>query len=151
VTTAKTLANAVGAQVLGVNTLEVIAQQAPAECSPLEVALDAQRRQVFAASFARQDDTEFAVQIVDIDIWLGELNEGTWVSGPVLSRLADRLPAHARLVDSRYWQPTAAAVGRLAWRHFLAGRRDEVWQLVPLYLRQSAAEEKQQAATRPEA
>src|SRR5258707_1343424 len=53
VTTAKTFAYAVGCQVLGVNTLEVIASQSPPECSLLEVVLDAQRQQLFAAALDR--------------------------------------------------------------------------------------------------
>ena len=52
-TTAKTLAYAVGADILGVNTLEVIASQAPADLPRVAVAIDAQRGQVYAAEFAR--------------------------------------------------------------------------------------------------
>src|SRR5262249_41581863 len=48
VTTAKTLAYAIGAQVIGVNTLQAIAAQAPSETYRLWAIVDAQRQQVFA-------------------------------------------------------------------------------------------------------
>src|SRR5262245_27922792 len=47
VTTAKTFAYAVGCQLLGVNTIEALAAGTPRECSPLNVAIDAHRQQVF--------------------------------------------------------------------------------------------------------
>jgi tRNA threonylcarbamoyladenosine biosynthesis protein TsaB len=146
VTTAKTLAYAAGCEVLGVNTLETIASQAPLECSPLEVVLDAQRRQLFAGTLARGPGGELAWQtatrIIDADEWLAHRPADQWLSGPALEKLAPRLGPGTRLVDRRLWQPTAAAVGRLAWGHYRAGQRDHVFQLVPQYFRRSAAEEK---------
>src|SRR5205807_6782629 len=64
VTTAKTFAYAVGAEVIGVNTLEAIAAQAPPDVNRLAVALDAQRQQVFAAEFSRLPTGDFD--------WIGE-------------------------------------------------------------------------------
>src|SRR5690606_26963117 len=52
-TTAKTFAYAAGCEVLGVDTLEVIAQQAPVSSDTLWAVLDAQRSQLFAARFER--------------------------------------------------------------------------------------------------
>src|SRR5262245_56227812 len=56
VTTAKTMAYALNAQVLGIDTLAVIAQQAPPEHTTIEAVLDAQRRQLFVARFCRDAD-----------------------------------------------------------------------------------------------
>jgi tRNA threonylcarbamoyladenosine biosynthesis protein TsaB len=155
VTTAKTFAYAAGAEVLGVNTLEVIAAQAPLDCFPLELAIDAQRGQFFAGSFARNQQGETTwdstVRILDADAWLRELPRGIWVSGPVLGRIADRLPAHVRRVDAALWQPTAASVGLLAFGRYRAGERQDVFQLVPLYVRRSAAEEKAETNDREKA
>lgn len=145
VTTAKCFAYAVRAEVLGVNTLEVIATQAPAASFPLEVAIDAQRGQLFAGSFLRDEQGGMSwsgtMDILDADAWLRALPPGGWVSGPLLGRIAERLPAHVKQVDAELWQPTAAAVGRLAFLARQSGRRDDVFQLVPLYVRRSAAEE----------
>jgi hypothetical protein len=44
-----------------------------------------------------------------------------------------------------FWQPMAATIGQVAWTAFQAGRRDDVWTLVPNYYRASAAEEKDPA------
>lgn len=145
VTTAKAFAYAVGAELLGVNTLEVIAARAPDECRQLEVVLDAQRREVFAGSFRRDESGMFATaaetRIVAIDEWTRTLTPETRLSGPMLTKLAEHLPDHVKTVDSSLWLPTAAAAGKLALRHFQAGQRADIWQLVPLYMRRSAAEE----------
>jgi tRNA threonylcarbamoyladenosine biosynthesis protein TsaB len=146
VTTAKMFAYAVGAEVLGVNTLEVVAQRAPADAAVLEVALDAQRRQVFVGRVARDAEGRLTWQtethLEDEADWLARLAPPAAVSGPALRKLRDQVPAGVAVVDESLWTPTAAAAGRLAWRHHQAGRRDDLWTLAPHYYRPSAAEEK---------
>ena len=63
---------------------------------------------------------------------------------PALVKLASRLPAHVTVLDEKYWTPRAAMVAQLAHRQYTAGRRDDLWTLMPQYSRQSAAEEKWQ-------
>jgi tRNA threonylcarbamoyladenosine biosynthesis protein TsaB len=152
VTTAKSLAYSVGADILGVDTLDVVAARAPRSVQILSVAVDAQRAEVVAQTFERGQDgwlrpTGLA-GLVDVDAWLGSLAPGTCVSGPVLRKLADRVPDRATVLDPQYWAPSAAAVARLAVRDYDAGRRDDVWSLVPRYSRRSAAEEKWQKRRR---
>jgi tRNA threonylcarbamoyladenosine biosynthesis protein TsaB len=155
VTTAKTFAYAVGAAVLGVNTLEVLVEQAPPDARVVRAVLDAQRHELFAADLHRDSGSGSslsplqAVEIVPIEAWLASLAPGDCVIGPVLSRLRDRLPQHIRVAPEMSWTPAAATVGRIAYRHHLAGDRDEVWRLAPLYLRRSAAEEKADAQPPP--
>ena len=55
VTTAKAFAYAVGAEVIGINTLVALAHQSPALNGPLWAVLDAQRQELFAAKFVRDD------------------------------------------------------------------------------------------------
>ncbi len=170
VTAAKTLAYAAEAEVVGVNTLEVIAAQAvvgsQAEhgAASLWAVMDAQRRQLFAARFERDpsnaDPSWRMIEpttIVDQDAWLASLDRSNasarddaassidWVSGPALGRLATKLPAGALLVDEARWAPTAASVGRLGIARYQAGHCDDIWTLVPNYFRKSAAEEKWEA------
>jgi tRNA threonylcarbamoyladenosine biosynthesis protein TsaB len=150
ITAAKTLAYAVGAEVIGVNTLKVIASQVPAEQQDAWTVMDAQRGQLFAARFRRShDDWETIVQphIVDNERWLQSLTPGTAVTGPGLARLRDRLPAGIVIVDDGCWTPQSAAVGRVGYLEFRAGKRDDLWALVPEYFRKSAAEEKFEAKT----
>jgi tRNA threonylcarbamoyladenosine biosynthesis protein TsaB len=145
VTTAKTLAYAVGAEVMGVNTLEVIAAQTPADAAAVWAVLDAQRNQVYAARFVRTQEglrTDRATEIRDVDAWLAMLTPGDVVSGPVLGKLAGRLPPGVVAVAAELWSPAAEQVGRLALVHYEAGERDDLWRLVPHYYRKSAAEEK---------
>ena len=146
VTAAKTLAYAVGAEVLGVDTLGVVALQVPPDAKLVCAVLDAQREQLYSATFHRAAGGELAVaratHIVDADRWLAELTAGATITGPGLSRLADRLPGHVNIAPPECWSPQATAVGQVAWRDYLAGRRDNLWKLAPNYFRTSAAEEK---------
>lgn len=152
VTTAKTFAYAVGAELVAVDTLEVIAMQAPHGWKCLKVALDAGRGQVFTAAFSHDASGELTTVelsvIVEVADWLAGLQSGDVVSGPMVDKLAEELPSNVTMVDAAYRAPTATAVAQLAWRKYLAGQRDDPIQLVPLYLRLSAAEEKQAAQHR---
>lgn len=145
VTMAKTWAYAVGADLVGVDTLEVIAEQAPADIADLWAASDAQRQQLFVARWARQPlggwRSVVPTHIEDRAAWLRSLVAPTAVSGPALAACAGLLPPDVRVLDESLWAPLACAVGQVAWRHYQAGQRDDPMQLVPLYLRRTAAEE----------
>ena len=145
VTAAKTLAYAVGAEVFAVNTLEVIAWQAPNAVQRICAVLDAQRQQLFSATFQRPGDrlTEVSgTRIEDIAAWLAGLTPGIAVTGPGLVRLRDRLPGEVAVVDAACWTPQAATVGRVAYLEYQSGKRHDLWTLNPVYYRSSAAEEK---------
>jgi tRNA threonylcarbamoyladenosine biosynthesis protein TsaB len=147
VTMAKTFAYAIGAQVIGVNTLEVIACQAPPDVAPLWTVMDAQRQELFTAMFVMPEPAQplkivSETQIITQATWFGALNPSDRVSGPGLQRLLTPLPTDVAKVDETYWQPQAPTVGQLAWQQYEQGRRDDLWKLVPIYYRQSAAEEK---------
>ncbi|HVC94200.1 MAG TPA: tRNA (adenosine(37)-N6)-threonylcarbamoyltransferase complex dimerization subunit type 1 TsaB [Pirellulales bacterium] len=148
VTTAKTFAYAVGAKAIGLNTLSVVASQVPGDVpgEMLAVAMDAQRSELFAATFRRgaagSMESISEAAIVNRDDWLASLPVGCLVSGPALSKLAEGVPAGRTCVASAFWYPTAAAVGRLAAVRFANGESDDALRLVPIYMRRSAAEEK---------
>jgi len=145
ITAAKALAYAVGAEVIGVNTLKAIASQVPSECLDVWAVMDAQRNQLFAARYRRNgDDCEVDVQphIVDSASWLQSLAPEATVTGSALAKLRDQLPAETTLVDDRCWTPQAATVGRVGYLEFRSGKRDDLWALAPEYFRKSAAEEK---------
>ncbi len=146
VTTAKAFAYAVGARVAGVNTLHVLAHQVPKTIKTVTSLLDAQRRQLFSATYERLEDgrliTTTEPHISDIDPWLRELKPGSAVIGSGLRLLCDRLPSDIHVVEEATWEPRAATVGLIAWQMFQAGHPDELWTLAPKYLRASAAEEK---------
>jgi tRNA threonylcarbamoyladenosine biosynthesis protein TsaB len=147
VTTAKTFAYATGAGCVGVGTLEVIAEQAAVSAGGLVTpVIEAQRGDVYTALYQRTAagslDSRQSPVILSADEWLATLADGRLASGPALETLADRLPPNASVALPPQWPPTAATVGRLAYRKHVAGQRDDIWRLTPLYLRRSAAEEK---------
>ena len=153
VTTAKMIAYVAGAEVMGINTLEAIAWQAATAWTgadadrPVWALLDAQRRQLFAACFrlrgAQLPETVCPTAIVTPASWLAQITEPVAVTGPGVTLLA-RSPSKGNVfvVDQSVWAPRASSVGQLAWLHYQAGRRDDVWTLSPRYYRPSAAEEK---------
>ena len=146
VATAKVFAYAAGAEVLGIGTLEAIAAAAPQEIPAVAVAVDAQRGDVVAQRFQRKStgwlEEEGDPALVPLEQWLATLPPGFAVSGPVLKKWVDPLPPGITLLDQAFWRPMAGNVARLAYRDYLAGRRDDLWALLPHYSRPSAAEEK---------
>jgi len=110
------------------------------------VAVDAQRGEVVAGSFRRNREGRFEPtgpgRLLAAEAWLGGLAAGTPVAGPVLRKLTGHLPEHITVLSPEYWAPKASTVGRVAARDYAAGRRDDIWSLVPCYSRRSAAEEK---------
>jgi tRNA threonylcarbamoyladenosine biosynthesis protein TsaB len=146
ITAAKSFAYAASADILGVETLEVIAAGAPAGIDAVVAALDAQRGEVVAQPFERGEDgllrSAGSASLVEIDAWLQSLAPGAFLTGPVLEKITDRVPDHLTVLDPKYWAPSAAWVGRVAFRRYSAGERDDVWRLAPRYSRRSAAEEK---------
>ena len=148
VTTANVLAYAAGAECLGIDTLDAIAAQVPGEIDRERVvaAIDAGRGEVFTKRFVRQAGGWTASEpsaLEPIEAWLGRLSGGDAVTGPAIEMLAGRLPAGVMIVEAKLWQPMAATVGRLAAACYAAGERGDAWKLAPVYLRRSAAEEKQ--------
>jgi tRNA threonylcarbamoyladenosine biosynthesis protein TsaB len=161
VTTAKTFAYAANAEVIGVSTLEAIAMQLPISMDirhPREIhaVLNAQRNELFVGRFRAeaigQEYPDLAGQlvfpraaadsIVPAEAWLASLPPNAVVAGTGLERLRDRLPNTVMVAPQPLWEPSAAMVGRLAFRDYEKGRRDDLWKLAPVYLRPSAAEEK---------
>jgi tRNA threonylcarbamoyladenosine biosynthesis protein TsaB len=146
VTTAKTFAYAVGAEVIGINTLVALAHQAPPAAEPLWTIMDAQRGELFVARFDPSDDGKLTItrdtSILPQDAWLAHLQPSDRVTGPATRRVLTKLPANISVVPEPHWQPTAEAVGYVGWQAYRAGQRDDIWQLVPHYYRQSAAEER---------
>jgi tRNA threonylcarbamoyladenosine biosynthesis protein TsaB len=146
VTTAKAVAYATGAELIGVNTLAALAAQPPKSESPLWTIMDAQRGELFVSKFTLEQSGNI-VSACDTTIesrgaWLAKLCEGDRVTGPALRRMALPFPSGVTMVPEEYWQPTAVSVGRVGWSSFCGGQRDDVWKLLPQYYRLSAAEEK---------
>lgn len=150
VVAAKTFAYAVGAQVVGVHTLAALAAPLLPNASRVWTILDAQRQELFAASFAGgaavDEQLEPPTEIATIDAWLQQLRGGDVVTGPLLEKLQSQLPAGVVAAPESQWNPSAIAVGRLGMLKVASGGAISPLELVPDYFRKSAAEEKADAA-----
>ena len=157
VTAAKTFAYAIGAEVIGLSTLETIAHGVSqlagvAPATEIHAVIDAQRKELFVGRFFLASAPVGANElpqltrladdhIIPAEEWIASLKPGTVVAGAGLDRLKDRLPGGI-ILDATNREPRAAIVGQLAWRDYQGGRRDDLWKLSPVYLRPSYAEEK---------
>ena len=152
VTTAKTLAYALDAELVAVSTLDTIAASVGSEHRRLWAILDAQRQELFAACYERgwhpQSERQPATKILGVDQWLELLDEGDFVAGPPLAKLTARLPNGVEATDPNTWTPQAATVGRLGFDAYQQGKTSDPMQLVPNYFRKSAAEEKAEKVTK---
>ena len=162
VVTAKTFAYATGADVIGVNTLEVLAAKAHAanlnHVGPIRVAVNAQRQQLFAGQYRSMGDWQVESigdnQIVDQPAWVESWSDGDLISGSGLNLVRSTIGASAlddssqrgfQIAGQAGWDCDAASVAQVALKHYENGRRDDLWTLKPLYFRPSAAEENRMA------
>lgn len=143
---AKTFAYAVGCQVIAVDTLLAIAENAPDAVSDVWVVSDAQRGEIFAARYQRSSGG-FWVQTVPITIyggkrWCVQREPTDHVTGPGVEPYGMELLSRCHLLPAECRSAAAGIVARVGVRLFAAGRKDDLWSLEPFYMRPSAAEEK---------
>lgn len=146
---AKTLAYVAGAAILGIDSLEAVAANAPAEALSVSAIADAQRGEIFTADFARDTpggslSRTTPTRIESLIAWKARIEPGTFVIGPGVDspRIRPALPEGIVVADSAHNRPHATGLLALAVLAWEQGRRDDVWTIEPHYLRRSAAEEK---------
>ncbi len=150
--TAKAIAWATGARIVGVSGFELIARATGGHpgfaAAPIEIAYDAGRGDVFAATAAPSpagwEIGPAALQ--PLDRWIASLAAGAAVSGPalLLERCQEQLVARPdlRIAPQTAWLPSAADAGAAALLRAAAGTTDDPHALVPDYLRASYADER---------
>ena len=152
--TAKGLCYALGLRLVGVPTLEALATTVDGWQGRLCVLLDARRKEVYAAVFARDQHRGLRRLSPDMVVAPDEL----WphITPPCLF-VGDGAEAYQELIRDRYgdaarfvpWtdcHSSGAAVARLALPRLRAGESDDVATLVPRYVRLSEAERKRRQA-----
>jgi tRNA threonylcarbamoyladenosine biosynthesis protein TsaB len=147
---ARALAYATGCALIGLETFAVIARQAPAECSRVDVLADAQQDRVYVQSFERagpvwQPASELAIR--PFAQWLAGRDERAGVSGPGLFKWRARLPEGVTCAAEAAWEPGVESLLALGLARFAADERDDPFALDPLYLRGSSAEEQWRGRT----
>jgi tRNA threonylcarbamoyladenosine biosynthesis protein TsaB len=148
-TTAKTLAYATGAPIVGLDSMEAVARNAPEEALQISVIADAQRGDVYVAEFARAAARAPLVQalasrIEPLSAWLARVAPGILVLGPGLDSpwIRSAVPQEFVTANPERNFPDGRHLIALAREARQNGRRDNLWLLEPRYLRKSAAEEK---------
>ncbi len=148
VTTARHLALATGARIVAVPSLAVLAENARRLPDPprnLAVILDAKRRQVYVAGFARVAGgyvPRGPAVVADPAEWLAGQPRPLAVMGEgVMYHRAAVDAANVTVLDERTWIPRAADVHRLGWAAAQSGAFVPPRDLVPLYIRRPEAEE----------
>lgn len=143
---AKTLAYAVGCQIVGVDTFEAVAANSPADVDRVFVVANAQREELFVGEFQRISSgiwqSQHEIQIHSIEKWQQARTAGDVITGPGAELLDHQHLADCRILDPQYHSPSATRIAEIGARRLAAGDKDDLWTLVPFYMRKSAAEEK---------
>jgi tRNA threonylcarbamoyladenosine biosynthesis protein TsaB len=148
VMSAKTFAYATGCELLGVSTFAAIAIQAPKGVVELDVIADAQKDKIYLQQFVHSADGWMAATPLRIGVfadWLSSRSKQSLVTGPGLHRRAPDIPGGERIAPESIWDPRPESVLAAGLKRFLAGERDDVYKVEPLYLRPSSAEEQWRA------
>lgn len=154
ITAARTLAYALDRPLVGLDSLEAIARDAPAEARRIVVVADAQRGDLYVAGFGRVGPDRppsriGPTRIVPSVDWIASLQEGAYVAGPGLDRLGVVLPGTVEVAGPEGRLPAGPGLIALASEALADGRQDDPGVLEPFYLRRSSAEDKWDARPAP--
>ena len=155
VTAAKIFAYTVGAKVIALNTFQTIASAIPPRTGVISVGVDAQRGEVITAVLHQTCDgcIEMCREpelIAVIDWWKhAEQYSNVLFTGPALEKWSEKALPHLVLAEESDWFPKASVAGKLAAERVVSGQVDDVWSLLPIYSRLSAAEEKRHIRSTP--
>ena len=157
VTIARALAQAIGCRLVGVPSLDVIAENAPAEFRVVVPVLDAKRGQVFAARYEREADELRRIGepgLVDPAAFVGEaLARVRELDGPEgrVAVLGEGVDYHRPAIESAgsgvveldkaLWRGRAETVHRLGYTMAQRGLFSDPATLLPIYIRLPEAEE----------
>ncbi len=153
VSTAKGLAMALDAALVGVPTLEALAASVYPFAAEGDVAcalLDARRDEVYAAAYQITDGAlaPFAAtsaRAVDtLPNWLGAVADTCWLAGDGAAKAADVLREAGiapRVLSPDVHPPSAAWVARRAWPRFRRSATEDVATFEPYYLKAFAGDQ----------
>ena len=145
---AKTFAWLNQATLVAVDTLRAIAQQVPSEIETVTAVVDAQRNELFAATYRWNSETGIREAITDIRILtLQDLTTDCPLVGPGLQKHREALQSTHTLLDESIWQPRASSVAMIGLQMMRQGQTSVPETLEPVYVRLSYAEEKRSSAS----
>ena len=148
ITLAKTLAFATGARIVAVPTLQVLAENAPAEAGHLIVLLDAKRDQIFTARYERVGNRWHEIEPAHLDSLTAMIER----SPRPVHLLGEGIPFHKHFLSADAsgilltgpdcWRARASVVARIGMELAKLGAFVAPDQLIPAYVRKPEAEEK---------
>jgi len=142
-TTARTAAYVLCKPLLGVGSMDVLAENAPEEAQAVVTALDAKRGEVYACVFRREGRRlrrASPYQVLEPEAL--DLPAPCHILGDALARYREAFERPGvTLLGEESWRPRASVVARLAAERFAAGERQELHSIEPIYLRRPEAEE----------
>jgi tRNA threonylcarbamoyladenosine biosynthesis protein TsaB len=149
ISVARAMAQAIGCKLVGVSTVDVLAQNAPQHVQNLVVALDAKRSQIFGARYARIDGMARTAgpALVDPREFVAGTPRPVAVLGEGVDYHRAALQAGAAPgddyteLDRPLWTPSALAVHALGWQRAQRGDFDDPAAILPVYIRLAEAEE----------
>ncbi len=149
---AKTLAYITGKPVIGVPTFAAVVQPLPADWPVVEVVEDLRQGRVASQEFRQNQDrwvSQGEIAVETLADWSQRERSAQLLTGPGLSRLERQLPGGTFPVDwniapASAHHATAPAIARLGFQLFNEQGPTDPFQLAPLYIRPSAAEEQAQ-------
>ena len=141
---AKTLAYAAQCRLAAVNALHAVACNSPADVSRVKVICDAQRGDLFTATYGRDTGGEWlpqaGIEVAPVESWMAGLDLQDTVSGPGIGRIAPLIAGRCRVLDPEFRIPRAIWIARLGIKAVEAGLASDFWKAEPLYLGRSSAE-----------
>ncbi len=144
IASAKALAYATGCPLFGVPAFAAIAAKINEASAKLEIIADALQGHVYCQGFVWVEQTwkiRNEIRIRPFAEWADDVAPGSLLAGPGLSLHHDRLPAQCRSVADSLCEPDCAGLLDVA-QQAADGRRADPWEIEPIYLRGSSAEEK---------
>lgn len=146
--TVKGFAYALSQRVAGVSTLLTLAHAVPDWTGRLCVVLDARKRAVYTAFFARDAGGQIIRLTEDVVLSPEELTNRVFAPCLFVGDGVERYGAvirencgpHTAFIPLTAVPSRGSTVARLAWARFKQGDHDDVAQLIPHYIRRSDAE-----------
>ncbi len=146
---AKTISYLTGVPLVGVVSLDALAENAPGQIPCACPVLDAKRKEVYAAIYSRRDGVvvrETDLMVIRPEELLSKLPRPALLLGDGTAAFMQLpLDNEIEIASQELWRVRAETVGRLGLRLYESGKRDDAFRLRPIYLRRPGAEEKLQA------
>ena len=138
----KALAFAGGKPVVGIPSLDVIAQGVPAQKNQdICVVCDARRSLVYAAFYRKQGQRltrRGKYLLAGIEAVLSQVTEPTLVVGNGIALFREAIKkakgTEITLAEEKFWYPRAVNLSQLAYSKFSKKEYNDIDSLVPLYL-----------------